>query len=62
MKLVPAEVLDLAALTTLLNEGFSGYVVPMQLDVDAFGDHIAHNDIDLACSRVATDRAPAPSR
>jgi ribosomal protein S18 acetylase RimI-like enzyme len=54
VKLVPAQALDLAALTRLFNEGFSGYLRPMSLDETGLARHIAHSDIDLASSQVVT--------
>jgi ribosomal protein S18 acetylase RimI-like enzyme len=54
VEVVPAKSLDLEALTRLFNEGFSGYLQPMSLGETAMAQHIAHNDIDLACSQVVT--------
>ena len=42
----------------MFNLGFSDYLVPMVMDEAALSDHIAYNDIDLACSRVAVDVEP----
>jgi GNAT superfamily N-acetyltransferase len=55
----PASTLDLSLVRELFNEGFSDYLVPLQLDDAAFRDHIEGNDIDLECSQVAIDDRPA---
>jgi ribosomal protein S18 acetylase RimI-like enzyme len=54
-----ASALDLSLVRELFNEGFSDYLVPLQLDEAAFRDHVDGNDIDLDCSQVATDDRPA---
>jgi ribosomal protein S18 acetylase RimI-like enzyme len=58
--IVPADSLPPAALTDAFNAGYSEYLVPLRLDQTAFRDHVAVNDIDLACSRVVLDGAGAP--
>ncbi len=45
-------------LVRVFNLGFSDYLVPMVMDEAGLADHIACNDIDLACSRVAVDTEP----
>ena len=59
MTVEPASTLDLTRLRALFNEGFSEYLVPMQLDDVAFRGHVNANDIDLDCSQVATEDRPA---
>ena len=59
MRVEPASTLDLSLLRELFNEGFSEYLVPMELDDVAFRDHLNGNDIDLECSQVAIDDRPA---
>ena len=59
MRVEPASTLDLPRLRELFNEGFSEYLVPMQLDDVAFRGHVNGNDIDLDCSRVAIEDRPA---
>ncbi len=56
---MPAESLALGELAALFREGFSDYQVPLALDEAAFAEHVAQNDIDLACSRVALAERPA---
>ena len=58
LHLVTARSLPLAELVRVFNLGFSDYLVPMQMDEAALADHIAHNDIDPECSRVAVDVEP----
>src|ERR1700744_411574 len=58
LRLVSARSLDPADLVSVFNLGFSDYLVPMVMDEAGLSDHIAHNDIDLGCSRVATDVEP----
>ncbi len=58
LHLVRARSLPLAELVRVFNLGFSDYLVPMQMDEAALADHIANNDIDLECSRVAVDVEP----
>lgn len=58
LRLVSARSLDPAELVRVFNLGFSDYLVPMQMDEAALADHIANNDIDLECSRVAVDVEP----
>jgi ribosomal protein S18 acetylase RimI-like enzyme len=55
VELVPAESLDLDALTELFNAGYSDYIVPLQLDRAGLEYTIAICDIDLAASRVAVE-------
>ncbi len=55
----PASTLDRSQLRELFNEGFSEYLVPMQLDEVAFRDHLNGSDIDLDCSQVAIEDRPA---
>jgi GNAT superfamily N-acetyltransferase len=45
--------LPTSQLTTLFNAGFSGYLVPLQLDEPAMRSHLVDNDIDLGVSRMA---------
>lgn len=59
MRLIPASELADPALVDLFNEGFSDYLLPMRLTLDAFAEHVATYDIDLGCSRVAFDDQPA---
>lgn len=59
MRVEPASAFDLGELRELFNEGFSEYLVPMQLDDVAFRDHLNGNDVDLDCSRVAIADRPA---
>ena len=59
MRIEPASTLDLSLIRELFNEGFSDYLVPMQLDESVFRDHVNGNDIDLDCSQVAIDDRPA---
>jgi GNAT superfamily N-acetyltransferase len=56
---VPASSLSEERLRALFNHGFSDYLVPMHLGQDAFAEHLAINDVDLACSRVAGAPEPA---
>jgi ribosomal protein S18 acetylase RimI-like enzyme len=55
----PASTLELTRLREVFNEGFSDYLVPLQLDEVAFRGHVDGNDIDLDCSQVAIDDRPA---
>jgi ribosomal protein S18 acetylase RimI-like enzyme len=59
MRLVPASCLEPDALTDVFNLGFSGHLVPLQMDDGALREYIAVNDIDLARSIVAVGAAPA---
>lgn len=59
VRLVPASSLEPAALTDVFNLGFSGYLVPLQMDEVSLREHIAVNDIDLERSLVAVGAAPA---
>ena len=59
VRVQPASTLDRSQLRELFNEGFSDYLVPMQLDEVAFRDHVDGNDIDLECSQVVIDDRPA---
>ncbi len=59
MKVEPASTVELTRLREVFNEGFSDYLVPLQLDAVAFRDHVDGNDIDLDCSQVAIDDRPA---
>jgi GNAT superfamily N-acetyltransferase len=58
LRLVRARSLDPAELVRVFNLGFSDYLMPMQMDEAGLADHIANNDIDLECSRVAVDVEP----
>jgi ribosomal protein S18 acetylase RimI-like enzyme len=58
VNLVAADSLELTALAALFNEGFSDYVLPMQLDAAALRDHVEQNDIDPAASPVAVADRP----
>ena len=58
LRLVSARSLDPADLVRVFNLGFSDYLVPMVMDEAGLADHIAYNDIDLGCSRVAVDVEP----
>src|ERR1041385_3314615 len=49
----PASSLSLAALTTLFNAGYEGYVIPFHLDEPALRSMTSSFDIDLDASRVA---------
>src|ERR1041384_4011682 len=49
----PASSLSLAALTTLFNAGYEGYVIPFHLDEAALRSMTDSFDIDLDASRVA---------
>ena len=59
MRVEPASTLDPSLVRELFNEGFSDYLVPLQLDEAAFRGHVAGNDIDLDSSRVAIEDRPA---
>jgi ribosomal protein S18 acetylase RimI-like enzyme len=59
VRLIPASKLPEAELVDLFNAGFSDYLLPMRLTTAAFAEHVAANDIDLACSRVVLDDQPA---
>jgi ribosomal protein S18 acetylase RimI-like enzyme len=58
LRLVSARSVDPAELLRVFNLGFSDYLLPMVMDEAGLADHIAGNDIDLACSRVAVDVEP----
>jgi GNAT superfamily N-acetyltransferase len=58
LPLVSARSLDPGELVRVFNLGFSDYLLPMVMDEPGLADHIACNDIDLACSRVAVDVEP----
>lgn len=45
---------SLTQLSTLFNEAYTGYFVPVHLDATSLQNMIAANDIDLSVSRVAT--------
>jgi ribosomal protein S18 acetylase RimI-like enzyme len=55
VELVPADSLDLDALTGLFNAGYSDYFVPLKLNRAGLEFTIAITDIDLAASRIAID-------
>jgi ribosomal protein S18 acetylase RimI-like enzyme len=59
MRLMRASELPAPVLVDLFNAGYSDYLLPMRLTTDAFAEHVAANDIDLECSRVALDDEPA---
>jgi len=59
MTVVDGTAMSLADLTAAFNDGYEGYFVPIVLDEAAMHRHIVYNDIDLACSRVVVDGAPA---
>jgi ribosomal protein S18 acetylase RimI-like enzyme len=59
MRLIAASDLPEVALVDLFNAGYSDYLLPMRLTNAAFAEHVAANDIDLKCSRVALDDEPA---
>ena len=54
-----ADALGPARAAALFNAGFSGYLVPMQLDEAALREHVEENDIDLRDSRVVVAGRPA---
>jgi ribosomal protein S18 acetylase RimI-like enzyme len=58
LRLVSASSVDPGQLVRVFNLGFSDYLVALQLDESEMADHIANNDIDLLCSRVAVDVEP----
>lgn len=58
MDLVAASEFDGPTLTRLFNAGFSGYLVPMRLNEEAFEEHVALYDIDLDLSRVVVTDGP----
>src|SRR6201999_1265917 len=58
LRLVSARSLELGELVRVFNLGFSDYLVPMVMDEAALSEHIACNDIDLGCPRVAVDVEP----
>lgn len=58
LRLVSASSLDPSELVRVFNLGFSDYLVAMQMDEPGLAGHIANNDIDLRCSRVAVDVEP----
>jgi ribosomal protein S18 acetylase RimI-like enzyme len=58
LRLVTAQSVAPAELVRVFNLGFSDYLVPMVMDEAGLAAHIAHNDIDLGCSRVALDVEP----
>lgn len=59
MRLVPATQLSEPALVDVFNASYSDYLLPMRLTGGAWSEHIAANEIDLACSRVVLDDEPA---
>jgi ribosomal protein S18 acetylase RimI-like enzyme len=59
MRLMRASELPEQALVELFNAGYSDYLLPMRLSAAVFAEHVAANDIDLACSRVVLDDQPA---
>ena len=58
VRLVPAGSVEPAALTEVFNLGFSGYLVPLQMDEDGLREHVAVNDIDVDRSIVAVGAEP----
>ncbi len=54
-----ARKLDSSQLRELFNQGFSDYLLPLQLGEAAFREHLDGNDIDLDCSQVVVDETPA---
>jgi GNAT superfamily N-acetyltransferase len=58
LRLKSAGSLDPGELLRVFNLGFSDYLLPMVMDDAGLDDHLACNDIDLACSRVAVDAEP----
>jgi ribosomal protein S18 acetylase RimI-like enzyme len=58
LRLVTASSLHPDELVRVFNLAFSDYLVPMQMDHAAMAEHIANNDIDLECCRVALDVEP----
>ena len=59
MPLVRASDLPDQALLDLFNAGYSDYLLPMRLTAAALAEHVAANDIDLACSHVVLADRPA---
>jgi GNAT superfamily N-acetyltransferase len=59
MRVQPAVLLGTSGLCELFNEGFSDYLVTLQLSETAFRDHVDTNDIDLECSRIVIEDRPA---
>jgi ribosomal protein S18 acetylase RimI-like enzyme len=59
VRLIPASDLSEPALLDLFNAGYADYLLPMRLTAAAFAEHVAANDIDLACSRVVLNDQPA---
>ena len=55
---VEAAALSLAQLTSVFNEGYRGYLVPIVIDEAAMERHIVYSDIDLTSSRVVVREAP----
>lgn len=58
MRLASASTLEFTRLSELFNEGFSDYLLPLELSEAAFREHVDANDIDLDCSRVAIEERP----
>ena len=59
MRVAPAAELGTAKLLEVFNEGFSDYLVPLQLDEATLGAHLRENDIALDRSPVAPADGPA---
>lgn len=59
VRVQPAALLGSSRLCELFNEGFSDYLLTLQLSEAAFRDHVDTNDIDLDCSRIVIDDRPA---
>jgi len=55
VELVPADSIDLDALTALFNAGYSDYFVPLKLDRAGLEFTLAVCDVDLGASRVALE-------
>lgn len=61
MRLVPADSLELDALTELFNEAYSDYVVPLRLDHSTLELTLAVTGVDLGASRVALAEDGGPA-
>lgn len=48
--------MSLAGLVEIFNAGYSGYVLPVQVDEDDLRHHIGYHDIDLEASRIASTK------
>jgi GNAT superfamily N-acetyltransferase len=55
VELVPADSIELEALTELFNAGYSDYFVPLRLDPTGLEFTVEVTDIDLGASRIAVD-------